>query len=53
MEELRELIETGALKNPVSHVLPLEEAAEAHRLVETGEAPGAVVLLPDSDAKVT
>lgn len=50
MEELRELIEAGALKNPVSHVLPLEAAAEAHRLVETGEAPGAVVLLPDAEA---
>ncbi len=53
MAELRELIETGALKNPISHVLPLDDAAEAHRLVETGAAPGTVVLLPDSDAKVT
>lgn len=51
MDALRGLMESGALRNPVSHFLPLEAAAEAHRLVETGEAPGAVVLLPDSNVK--
>ena len=32
------------LKIHISHVLPLEKAAEAHRLVETGHAIGKIVL---------
>jgi NADPH2:quinone reductase len=27
-----------------SHVLPLEKAADAHRLIETGHATGKIVL---------
>lgn len=44
LEELFELMSNGKLKLEVSKLLPLEQAAEAHRLVETGRTRGKVVL---------
>lgn len=44
LEALRELIEAGAIRPIVDRVLPMEQAAEAHRLVETEERIGAVVI---------
>ena len=38
------LLESGKIKPVVSKVLPLEQAAEAHRLLESGEVIGKVVL---------
>jgi NADPH:quinone reductase-like Zn-dependent oxidoreductase len=48
-EALAELIESlgrGELNPWVERALPLEEAAEAHRLIEAGEVTGRVVLRP-------
>jgi NADPH:quinone reductase len=44
--ELFEAIGSGALKPPAAHCLPLEQAAEAHRLLEGGRTTGPLVLLP-------
>ncbi|HVQ87842.1 MAG TPA: NADP-dependent oxidoreductase [Actinomycetes bacterium] len=44
--ELAALFDKGALKAHVTHALPLDEVTEAHRLVESGEAGGKVVLVP-------
>jgi len=44
--ELFEAIASGALKPPAAHCLPLEQAVEAHRLLEGGRTTGPLVLLP-------
>ncbi|CAK9227462.1 unnamed protein product [Sphagnum troendelagicum] len=44
LEEIAGLIKDGRLKVPVGHTLPLEEAAEAHRVREGKKAHGKVVL---------
>jgi NADPH2:quinone reductase len=41
---LTRLLADGRLRTPVHSVLPLEQIAEAHRLIESGEAVGNVVL---------
>jgi len=42
--ELARLVDTGQLVVHVSGTLPLEDAAEAHRQVETGHGTGKIVL---------
>ncbi len=42
--ELASLLDEGALRPVVSHLLPLSEAAEAHRIQERGHAGGKIVL---------
>jgi NADPH2:quinone reductase len=44
LRHLADLFETHRLKTHVTHTLPLEDVAEAHRLVDSGEAAGKVVL---------
>ncbi len=44
LEECRALFEAGKLRVHLSHQLPLEEAAEAHRLIERGSTTGKIVL---------
>lgn len=44
LSALRDMIEAGKVRSIVSQVLPLAEAREAHRLVETEERRGAIVL---------
>ena len=43
-DELRVAIEADRLRPVVSTVLPLEQAAEAHRLLEAGHVQGKIVL---------
>jgi NADPH:quinone reductase-like Zn-dependent oxidoreductase len=44
LDEMRPLFESGVLKPTLTRVLPLEQAAEAHRLSETGHTRGKMVL---------
>ena len=44
--ELFDAIASGALKPPAAQCLPLAQAAEAHRLLESGRTTGPLVLLP-------
>lgn len=44
LEELFELMATDKLRLEVAKVLPLDQAAEAQKLVETGRTRGKVVL---------
>ena len=44
--ELADLYGSGRLRTHVTHRLPLEEVAEAHRLLDSGEAAGKIVLIP-------
>lgn len=44
--ELFEMLASGALRAPQPQCLPLERAAEAHRLLESGQTTGPLVLLP-------
>ena len=46
VRQLAELFTGGRLRTHVTRVLPLEEVVEAHRLVDSGEAGGKVVLTP-------
>lgn len=45
-QELFDAIGSGAVKPPAAHCLPLEQAAEAHRLLESGRTTGPLVLVP-------
>jgi D-arabinose 1-dehydrogenase-like Zn-dependent alcohol dehydrogenase len=41
----------GKLKAQIEKILPLSQAVEAHRLVESGEVPGKIVLDPTLDPR--
>ena len=45
-QELFQMLASGALRAPQPQCLPLERAAEAHRLLESGQTTGPLVLLP-------
>lgn len=45
-QELFGLLVSGALRPAAPRCLPLEQAAEAHRLLESGQTTGALVLVP-------
>jgi NADPH:quinone reductase-like Zn-dependent oxidoreductase len=44
LEAIAELVTSGALRVEIEHALPLEQAAEAHRRIETGRTRGKIVL---------
>ncbi|MGI8335948.1 NADP-dependent oxidoreductase [Actinomadura scrupuli] len=44
LERLAELVDAGRLRIVVNTVLPLDQAAEAHRRIESGHSPGKMVL---------
>lgn len=44
LADIADLIQRGALRVVVDQVLPLEEAAKAHELSETGRVKGKIVL---------
>jgi NADPH:quinone reductase-like Zn-dependent oxidoreductase len=44
LRHLAELVEAGRLRPHVEHVLPLEQAAKAHELIEAGHTKGKIVL---------
>ncbi len=44
LEKAADMIDAGGLKVKVSHSLPLEQAREAHRLIEAGHTSGKIVL---------
>lgn len=46
LARLGEAVASGAIAVPVAHILPLEKAAEAQRLVEQGGQGGKVILTP-------
>ena len=49
LERLTDLIAAGRLRPAIDRLLPLEQAAEALRIVDDGEATGKIVLsiVPD------
>jgi acryloyl-coenzyme A reductase len=47
LEECLALVARGAIKPIVSMALPLEQAAQAHALLEDGKAAGRIVLRPN------
>ncbi len=49
LEQGAQLVEAGKLGVLVSHKLPLENAAEAHRLIEQGSVIGKIVLTMDNN----
>ena len=44
LEKITELVETGALSVVIDQVLPLEQAAKAHELIESQRVSGKIVL---------
>jgi NADPH:quinone reductase-like Zn-dependent oxidoreductase len=47
LEQLSEMFDAGSLRLEIAEILPLERAAEAQRLVETGHTRGKIVLKVD------
>ncbi|QIS13241.1 NADP-dependent oxidoreductase [Nocardia arthritidis] len=46
LETIADLVDQGVLRPEIDRTLPLAEAAEAHRLSESGQVRGKIVLVP-------
>jgi NADPH:quinone reductase-like Zn-dependent oxidoreductase len=46
LEALADLVDGGRLRVHVAQALPLDQAAKAHELLETGRTVGKIVLIP-------
>lgn len=46
LARLGQAVASGAIEVTVAHVMPLDQAAEAHRLVEQGGQGGKIILIP-------
>jgi NADPH:quinone reductase-like Zn-dependent oxidoreductase len=44
MDQIRQLVETGAIKPVLGHNFPMDQIVEAHRLVESGHKRGGVAI---------
>lgn len=44
LDQIRELVEVGAIKPVLGHTFPINEIVEAHRLVESGHKRGGVAI---------
>jgi NADPH:quinone reductase-like Zn-dependent oxidoreductase len=44
LDQIRELVEAGAIKPVLGHTFPLDKIVEAHRLVESGHKRGGVAI---------
>ena len=44
LEYIKELVEAGVIKSMIDKCYPLEEAAEAHRYIESGQKRGDVII---------
>ncbi len=51
MREITNLIDAGLVRVPLVDILPLEDAARAHRMIETGHMRGKLVLRVAGDGK--
>jgi NADPH:quinone reductase-like Zn-dependent oxidoreductase len=49
LNQVGQLLDGGFLRPTVSHLLPLEEAADAHTQIETGRTRGKIVLQVEGD----
>ncbi|CAN9404589.1 unnamed protein product [Alternaria sp. RS040] len=47
-DDLTKDVKDGRIKLPISHTLPIQDVAKAHRLMESGTASGKIVLLTGS-----